>query len=260
MPVSVKVTSSCGVHIWSLRASAPTLADSSPAERAISLRLKSESKGVLEQCVQALSLRCAGMNLAVADTAYAANYVDVTLLPQEVYVRARKLATAPAFRQPQQEHVHAPPAEVEGGKRLMFNMGGAGDVAHVMDNIQILHQNQQHSYQQPHPHQHQHQHQLQQRRAQTSYAISNLCPLPSDEPLKHIGSMRILADPRVELPLIKGSRVMVCRGNAPPSVDRFPIPHASVSRQHAVVDVGGDGTCRHATHDTSFASRYAPSC
>ncbi len=223
-----------------------SLADSQSAEHAISLRLKSESRGVLEQCVQALSLRCASMNLAVADTAYAGNYVDVTLLPQDVYVRARPVATAPAFssRQPLAQQAAV---EVEGGKRLMFNMSGAADVARVLDDIHTLHQ----SHQQRHDHQHQHQHQQQQqrqqqqRRAQTSYAQSNMHPLPSDEPLKHIGSMRMLADPRVELPLIKGSRVMVCRGNGAPAADRFPIPHASVSRQHAVVDVGGDGTCRH---------------
>jgi hypothetical protein len=200
-----------------------------------------ESRGVLEQSVQQLSLRSAALNLAVADTVYASHHVDVTLLPQEVYLRARKVATAPTGT------LGAPWRAAEEVSRsspaLMFNMNATDDVSRVLDDVQNLRQNQHHQ-----------QNRLQQqRRAQTSYAKSNTNPLPSHAPVKHIGSMRILADPRIELPLVGGSRVVVCRGSAPPTPDRFPIPHASVSRHHAVVDVGADGTCRRVSLHTQPA-------
>jgi hypothetical protein len=208
-------------------------------------RATAESRGVLEQCVQQLSLRCVGLNLALADTVYAGNHVDVTLLPQDIYLRARHVATAPSLRPPHPEH---PLLQQQQQQRasgdgmassrsrpaLMFNMGGAADVSLVLDDVQALQRNQQQSTGPP----------QQQRRAQTSYAKSNLHPLQPGEPLRHIGSMRVLAEPRIELPLIRGCRVMVCRGSGAPAPDKFPIPHASVSRQHAVVDVAADGTHR----------------
>ena len=246
-------------------------ADVALAEHAISLTLRSgrvapiaanrvvfhpfstESRGVLEQCVQQLSLRCADINLAVADTAFDSNHVRITLLPQHVYVRARKITTAPAHWQ-QQQHVQTAGGVDRGvaagrtAPALQFNMATTDDISRVFDNLKTLRKNQQ--QQSPPPHQQQHQpprHQQQQRRAQTSYATSNTNPLPSAQPTRHIGSMRVLAEPGVELPLMMGSRVMVCRGNDLPSADRFPVRHASVSRQHAVVDVGADGVCRSVT-------------
>ena len=192
--------------------------------------------------MQQLSLRCATMNMAVADTMYAPKHVDVTLLPQHVYLRTRKISTAPTFRPTYQNHSTDYPSTEEAETRLdgrpnnslCFNVSGAADISHVVENLKTLHSSQQ-SVQEP---------QRQQRRAQTSYAKSNTLPIQADEPVKHIGSMRTLADAGRELPLIKGSRVMVCRGNGLPTADRFPIPHASVSRQHAVVDIGADGICR----------------
>ncbi len=190
--------------------------------------------------MQQLSLRCAAMDLAISHTAYTSNHVDVTLLPQQVYLRARHVSTAPAIRSNHQSTMHHVPDELEEAAdrgqnhALCFNMNNAADVSRVLDNLKTL-QDQQ-VMQQPH---------RLQRRAQTSYAQSNTLPVTADEPIKHIGSMRILADARQELPLIRGSRVVVCRGNGLPSADRFPIPHASVSRQHAVVDVGADGVCRY---------------
>jgi hypothetical protein len=195
---------------------------------------------VLEQCVQQLSLRCIGLNLALADTVYAGNHVDVTLLPQDIYLRARQVATAPSLRPPHQEHAllqqHAAGdgvASSRGRPALMFNMSGAADVSSVLNDVQTLQRNQHRDPSMQPP-----------RRAQTSYAKSNLHPLQPGEPLRHIGSMRVLAEPRIELPLIRGCRVMVCRGSGAPAPDKFPVPHASVSRQHAVVDVAADGTPR----------------
>jgi hypothetical protein len=211
-------------------------------------RATAEYRGVLEQCVQQLSLRCVGLNLALADTVYAGNHVDVTLLPQDIYLRARQVATAPSLRLPPQEQARGPLLQGDGGAvaagrvrpALMFNMSGAQDVSLVLNDVQTLQRNQQQSVEPQQP-------QLSKqppRRAQTSYATSNLFPLQPGQPLTHIGSMRVLAQPRIELPLIRGCRVMVCRGSGAPAPDRFPIPHASVSRQHAVVDVAADGTPR----------------
>ncbi len=198
---------------------------------------------MLEQCVQQLSLRCVAMNLALADTMYADNHVDITLLPQDIYLRARHVATAPSLR-PQHEVQAVPHAAgdeaVLGRSRpnLMFNMSGTADLSLVLSDVQTLQRNQQQRIEKHAPH----------RRARTSYTKSNLLPLQSRDSLTHIGSMRVLDQPRIELPLLSGCRIMVCRGSSPPSPDKFPIPHASVSRQHAVVDVTADGTVPHPSH------------
>jgi hypothetical protein len=181
------------------------------------------------------------MDLAVAHTTYASNHVDVTLLPQLVYLRTRNVSTAPTFGRPYQRNSHQlqdgsdEAADIGNNQSITYDMSSATDISRVIENLRTLQRGQQDTLGL----------QRQQRRAQTSYAQSNTMPLKDGEPVKHIGSMRTLANPVQELPLIGGSRVLVCRGNGLPTADRFPISHASVSRQHAVVDVGADGICRY---------------